>query len=273
MSSLQARKRAPKHEKVLRGVRPSAGIEAAYRGKLTALVEEMSRSVVYWLKASYRANTPRMAQDETPADALRRSIRKLAAQWTKRFDEAAAKLGDYFALSVEKRTSAALRKILRDGGMSVEFKMTPAMRDIVDATVHANVSLIKSIPSQYFDQVEGIVMRGVQTGRDVGQVAKDLEERLGVAKRRAAFIAMDQNQKATSAFNRAREMEVGIDENEWHHSHGGKNPRPTHVQAGREKVRYKISQGWYDPAVKRYIHPGEEPGCKCFGKPVIKGFS
>jgi len=63
--------------------------------------------------------------------------------------------------------------------------MTAAMRDVVDATIHANVALIKSIPSQYFDQVEGIVMRGVQTGRDVGQVTKDLEGRLGVTKRRA----------------------------------------------------------------------------------------
>ena len=45
------------------------------------------------------------------------------------------------------------------------------------------------------------------------------------------------------------------------------------IKAGREKVRYKISPGWYDPAVKRFIRPGEEPGCRCVGKPVIKGFS
>ena len=100
MSSLQNRRTAKRNEKVLRPVRPNAGIRAAYQGRLTRLVEAMSDSVVYWLRASYRANTPRMAQDETPADALRRSIRKLAAQWTKRFDIASEQLGDYFALSV-----------------------------------------------------------------------------------------------------------------------------------------------------------------------------
>ena len=273
MSSLQSRRTAKRNEKVLRPVRPNVGIRAAYQGRLTRLVEAMSDSVVYWLRASYRANTPRMAQDETPADALRRSIRKLAMQWTKRFDIASEQLGDYFALSVEKRSSAALRKILRDGGISVEFKMTAAMRDVVDATIHANVALIKSIPSQYFDHVEGIVMRGVQTGRDVGQVTKELEGRLGVTKRRAAFIALDQNNKATAAFNKVRTTELGIDEAEWMHSGGGHELRPTHVQAGRDKVRYNISVGWYDPAVQRYIQPGEEIGCRCVGKPVTKGFS
>lgn len=273
MSSLQSRRKAKRNEKVLPPVRPNVGIEAAYRGRLIKLIDAMSNSVVYWLKASYRANTPRMAQDETPADALRRSIRKLAAQWTKRFDVASEQLGDYFALSVEKRSSDALRKILRDGGISVEFKKTAAMRDVIDATVNANVTLIKSIPSQYFDQVEGAVMRSVQTGRDLAGLVQDLERFSGISRRRAAFIALDQNNKATSAVTTARELALGIDEAEWHHGGGGKEPRPTHVQAGREKVRYKVSTGWYDPAVKRYIRPGEEPGCRCVGKPVIKGFS
>jgi hypothetical protein len=52
-----------KNDKVLRGVRPNAGIEAAYRKKLVALITEMDNSVQYWLRAAYRANEPVMAQD------------------------------------------------------------------------------------------------------------------------------------------------------------------------------------------------------------------
>lgn len=267
------RRRRDKSETALRPVHPNAGIAEAYRKKLDSLVEAMHRSVVYWLKASYRANEPRIAADETPADVLRRSMRELSSQWLKKFDHAAENLAEYFARSVEKRSSAALRGILRNSGLTVEFKMTSVMRDVVDATVHANVSLIRSIPAQYLEQVEGIVMRSVQTGRDLGQLADDLQQRLGVTKRRAAFIARDQNSKATSAFNRVRLTEVGIAEEEWVHSGAGRHPRPTHVKAGRDRVRFKVSQGWYDPAVKRYIHPGEEPNCHCIGRPVIKGFS
>lgn len=271
----KVRQRKPKAaETILRPVRPNAGIEADYRKRLDDLIKQMAASVEYWLTSAYRNNEPRiMAEDETPADALRRSMKDLSKRWLKKFDAMADKLAEHFAQSVEKRSSAALKKIMKDGGWTVQFTMTPAMRDIVDATVHANVSLIKSIPQKYLSDVEGMVMRSVQTGRDLGQLTQDLQKTYGVTRRRAAFIARDQNNKATAAFNRARELELGLDEAEWNHSHGSREPRPTHVEAGKNKTRYKISKGWFDPAVGRYIQPGEEPGCKCFGRPVIKGFS
>lgn len=237
------------------------------------MIDAMAKSVEYWLTATYRQNEPRIAQDESPADALRRSMKELSKRWLDKFDEMSVKMAEYFTQSVEKRSTAAMKKILKDGGWTVSFQMTPAMRDIADATVHANVSLIKSIPQKYLADVEGSVMRSVQAGRDLGSLTEDLQKHYGVTRRRAAFIARDQNNKATAAFKRARELELGLDEAEWHHSHGSKEPRPTHVEAGRQKARYKISQGWYDPAVGRYIQPAEEPGCKCFGRPVIKGFS
>lgn len=261
-------------EKILRAVRPNAGIEAAYRKKLYALIDEMQASVAYWLESAYRNNQPRiMAEDETPAEALQRAVRKLTARWTKRFDSMSEKMADWFAQSVEKRSTAALKKILRDGGFAVEFKMTPAMRDVLGATVNANVTLIKSIPEKYMNDVAAAVMRSVQTGRDLSTLTEDLQKHYGVTKRRAKFIALDQSNKATAALSAARKLEVGLDEEIWVHSGGGKEPRPTHAKAGRERIRYKISQGWYDPAVKQYIRPGELPGCRCIGRPVVKGFS
>jgi hypothetical protein len=49
---------AKKTDKILRGVQPNAGIAAAYRKKLDALIAEMDNSVQYWLPAAYRANEP-----------------------------------------------------------------------------------------------------------------------------------------------------------------------------------------------------------------------
>lgn len=236
----------------------------------------MQASVTYWLKSSYRQNETRiMAIDESPADILRRTMKELAARWVKKFDIAAVKLGEWFAQSVEKRSTTQLKKILKDGGISVEFQMTPAMRDIRDATVNANVALVRSIPRQYLQEVEWMVMRSVQTGRDMGQLSKDLQERFGITKRRAALISRTQNEMATAAFNRARSIEAGIIEAVWLHSHAGKIPRRTHVEAGRDKVRFEVAKGWFDPdpKVSRYIQPGELINCRCASKPVIKGFS
>ncbi|CCE05779.1 conserved hypothetical protein [Bradyrhizobium sp. STM 3843] len=260
-----------KTDKVLSAVRPNAGIEDAYRKKMQALIAEMDNSVRYWLRAAYRANEPVMAQDRTPADELRDAIRKLARRWQKNFDEAAPELAEFFAQSVASRSSGALTAILKKAGFTVKFKMTPAMRDIMAATVSQQVSLIKSIPSRYFTNIEGLVMHSVQTGRDLALLTQDLQQQFGVTRRRAAFIARDQNNKATASMTRARQDELGITQAIWVHSGGGKHPRPTHVAMDGKK--YDVNKGMWDSAVQRWIFPGEEINCRCISRPVIPGFS
>ncbi|MGO4337857.1 phage minor head protein [Labrys sp. KB_33_2] len=275
MPQSNRRRRTPQEraEKVLRPVHPNAGIEAEYQRRLNRLIGEMHRSVLYWLSSAYRANQPRIAADETPADALRRAMREMASRWLKRFDEASSKLAEWFGQSVQNQSSAALKKILKDGGISVEFKMTPAMRDVLDATVNQNVSLIKSIPQQYLGQVEGSVMRSVQTGRDLATLSKELEARFGVTKRRAAFIARSQNNLATTAMSRARQLELGLDEAVWVHSGGGKTQRRSHVKASQARTRFSVAEGWLDPDVGEHIWPGQLPNCRCVSRAVVKGFS
>lgn len=257
-------------------VRPAPGIERTYRDKLLAMIEDMHRSIKYWMCVAYRNNEPKLraefAEDASPAAILRNVIRRLSRRWLKQFDAMAPKLARYFAKTVSQRSDAALRSILKRGGLTVQLNMTPAMNDVKQAVVHENVALIKSIPRQYLLQVEGIVMRSVQTGRDLEQLTKDLQKQFGVTKKRAVFIARDQNNKATAALQRARQVELGIREAIWVHSGGGKVPRPAHVKAGRDKVRYNVAEGWYDPHERKFILPGELPNCRCVSRPVVPGF-
>jgi SPP1 gp7 family putative phage head morphogenesis protein len=206
----------------------------------------------------------------TPASKLGPVVARLAQQWQKRFDDAAPKLAEYFAKKVNERSAANLKAILKQGGFSVPMTMTPVMRDVLDATIAQNIALIKSIPAQYHTEVQGLVMRSVQTGRDLGTLAGELEKRYGVTKRRAALIARDQNNKATSAMTHARQTSLGITTNVWMHSRAGKEPRPTHVAMNGKT--YEISKGMYDPAERRYILPGELINCRCTSRPVIPGF-
>lgn len=206
-----------------------------------------------------------------PADVLGLSIKQLADRWLKKFDEASGKLAKYFTNDVSKRTDARMKRILKDGGISVPFKMTQAQEDIAQATIQQNVALIKSIPQQYLTNVEGMVMRSVQVGGDVGKLVADLQKEFGVTKRRAKLIAIDQNNKATSAFQRARQVELGIVEAVWMHSYAGKEPRPTHVAMNGK--RYDVTKGMWDPAVKEFIFPGQLINCRCTSKSVVAGLS
>jgi SPP1 gp7 family putative phage head morphogenesis protein len=263
--------RARPKEKTLKAVRASAGIEAEYRKKLLALTDEMAKSYAWFLKASYRAHPPAIAQDETPAAALQKELKSLGIRWEKRFNESAPKLARYFTLSTSRRSEAALKKILRDAGISVRFQMTPALRDILAATVHENTGLIKSIPAQFHTQVEGIVFRSVVAGHDLSTMTKELQAKFGVTRRRAELIARDQSSKATSAFNRARSIDAQLYNHKWLHSLAGKEPRPEHVKMNGKE--FDIRKGMYDSHEGKWIQPGELIRCRCVSAPILKGFS
>jgi uncharacterized protein with gpF-like domain len=213
-----------------------------------------------------------MALDESAAVAMRRAIRALRRRWLAGFDEMAARLARYFADTARRRSDEQLKKILRDGGLTVEWRMTPAMRDVVESVVAENVALIRSIPRESLDRVEGAVMRSVQQGRDLKLLYDELREGFGVSKRRARLIARDQNNKATSMLQRARFVESGIRECVWMHSHAGKTPRPSHVKAGRDKARFDPATGWWDPDEGKFIWPAVLVGCRCTCRPVVRGF-
>lgn len=230
----------------------------------------MARSASYWLSAAYRANPPELAQDESPALSLAARVRALRRRWSARFDRLARLLARHFALDVARRSDVALRRMLERGGFAVEFKMTRAMNDVLQATVKENVSLIKSIPERYFAQVEGAVMRSVAAGRDLHSLSEALQKQHGVTKRRAHLISRDQNNKATADLARARYVELGIENARWLHSAGGKEPRPTHVRASRDRVVFNIREGWYDPHEKKHILPGQLINCRCTMVPVLE---
>ena len=260
--------RAPNRKPiVLAPVHPNAGLTAAYQRKLDSLIDRMNASLVYWLTAAYRANTPEMAADASPAATLRAAMSKLSNFWQKRFDDAAPELAKYFALHATQRADGALRDILKRAGFTVQFRLTREANDVYQATLAENVGLIKSIAAQHLTQVEGLVMRSVQQGRDLGFLSKELHERYGVTKRRAAFIARDQSNKATATITRVRQRQLGITEAVWMHSHGGRHPRQSHVAA--DGKRYEIDKGMLIDG--EYIFPGTLPNCRCVSRSVIPG--
>lgn len=257
------------------GLRPSISIQHAYRRALLKMLREMDKSVRYWLGARFKQTeeqrekvvNPTMAMDATAAEELQKAIRDLRNRWQGRFDRMAQELAAYFAKSVAARTDSDLKRILKKGGIAIEFVPTPTMKEALSAIVQENVSLIKSIPQQYLQEVEGMTMRAVLAGSDLHTLYKDLRKRYGVTERRAELIARDQGNKATSSLTKIRYQEAGIEEAIWLHSHAGREPRPTHV--ANDGKRYNVATGWYDPHEKKFIQPGWLINCRCFSKPLI----
>jgi len=253
----------------LKPIRPSAAVRAAYLAKIDALLLELHKSVLYHVRAAYRANSPAiMALDASPARELRALMRKLGRRWQAKFDALAPKLAEYFTKAAGDRVDAELHRMLRAGGITVRFKMTAAQNDAMQATVGENVGLIKSIGAQHLSAIEGLVMRSVQEGRDLATLSKGLQEQYGVVKKRADLIARSQNNMATATLTRTRQSELGIKQARWLHSAGGKTPRPEHV-AFNGKL-YDIDKGAFLEG--KWTWPGREINCRCVSIPIIPGF-
>lgn len=259
-------------------VRPNAALEAKFRKRLERMVAAMQRSLVYWISAQWRSKVPRttilaeIAQDEEGSASmqLRADIAALGAKWQKQFDRAAPELARWFSQSMASRSDYQLKQILRRGGFSVKFQMSPAANDALQATIGEQIQLIKSISSQHLTQVQGIVMRGITEGRNLGPVTEQLKHQFGITHRRAAFIARDQANKASATITRVRQQELGVTQAVWMHSGGGRHPRPSHVKASKDKLKYDVAKGAYIDG--EWIFPGQLPGCRCVSGAVIPGF-
>lgn len=252
----------------LAAIHPNAGIGAAYRAKLERLIDEMHASLVYWITAAWRANPPEMAaDDDSPAMGLRFNIRTLGQRWLSRFDKAAPELGQWFAKAAKDRADWALRDTLRRAGFTVEFKLTGATNDVMQATIGAQVGLIRSIAEKHLADVQGMVMRSVQTGRDLGTLTKELQAAYGMTRRRAAFIARSQNNIATATITRVRQTELGITTAKWLHSGGGRHPRPEHVAMSGKT--YDVTKGAFLEG--QWVWPGTAPNCRCVARSIVPG--
>jgi len=253
-------------------VHPNAGTEVAYRKRLLRLVEDMQASTLYWITAYYRANTPEMAQDASPAKALIRLIKGLGRRWLKRFNVASQEMAEYFATAASERADGAMRDILKRGGFTVSFQPSRSWNDVKQAVIAENVSLIKTIHAKHFSDIEQMVMRSVQQGGDLKQLTDDLQQNFHVTRWRAAFIARDQTRKATAVITKLRQEECGIEEAIWLHSGGGASPRPEHVKWGKERKRYKISTGMWSEVDQCYVWPGTAINCRCVPQAIVPGY-
>lgn len=234
----------------------------------------MEKSCIYWLSASYKANESKILDSAT--DDMLQTFRRLLRQWLKKFRELADILPEWFVGKIRGYVARNLiqqTKPLRDAGLGFNLTwryMSQAERQVFQAIIAENVNLIKSIARESLTQVEGIVLRAIETGMDLYTMKQQLHHQFGVSERRAAMIARDQTAKATNNLARQRAMDYGITRGIWMHTAAGKTYRETHIN-DMNGVEYNIKFGCYDPdpKIERAIQPAELVNCHCVCRFVI----
>ena len=253
---------------------PPDVVEAKFRAELDRMVERMQETTRRELDKLYRSpEAPTVAMDASFSSMAARLVRELTRRFTALFVDRAGGLAKAWAEGISRQSAVGLGQSLKDvsGGVTLKTDViSGAIADVVKASIKQNVALIKSIPREYFLEIEGEVMRSIQTGRGMADLQPFLEKRYGLTKRRAALIARDQTSKATAAINRARMQGLGVKKFKWLHSMGGKEPRPLHKNVLNGNVYSFDDPPVIDERTGERGLPGVLINCRCRMLPVIE---
>ncbi len=146
-----------------------------------------------------------------------------------------------------------------------------------------NIRKLKEFDESHFDQIYDAALRSISRGRDLATLFNALMEMNinGLRKRRAADIALLLNNKATAIMEKERQESLGVKYAFWLYSGAPCkiSAKGTTIQDSRQDAAHKAANGKrYDVSKGMFVdgkwtRPGQEEGCRCVSKPVIKGFS
>ena len=138
------------------------------------------------------------------------------------------------------------------------FYRASDIQDVVDTNIEANVALIKSLPQQYSDKVEALVLNALQTGQTNEELAKEIAKLGQTTDARARLIAADQMGKINGQINKARQLSMGVETYTW------QTAKDERVRLDHQHKQGKTFR-WDTPPTGG--HPGEPIRCRCTALP------
>lgn len=188
-------------------------------------------------------------------DALYRLILRLTPElknWTVRAEKVHRAS---FVANAKVVTGIDLSTVISEGGVQTT----------IDAILQRNVALITNLSDASRSKVSEILFAGIQNRTPRVDVAKLINEGIGIQRDRALRIASDQSTKLSASLDRERQEEIGITQFIWQHS-GKVHFRPEHKERDGQVF------SWDDPDIADDL-PGMAINCGCKAKGYVEGIS
>jgi len=254
-------------------LRPNAAVGIKYAARLEKLTRQMIETVRREVLRLFEGPVGRqhLGMDASLASQARMLTDKLTRRFEELFAKAAKPMAESMLSGAEKSTKSSLHSSLQQlsGGLSLKTSvMNTPLQEVYKASVAENVALIKSIPAEYLQKVQGSVMRSITTGNGLQDLIPALEQYEGQTYRRARNIALDQTRKAHNSINKQRMQALGVKKFKWIHSGGGAHPREDHVLMDGQIFDFDNLPVIDKRTGERGI-PGQAPNCRCSMAPVF----
>ncbi len=249
---------------------PNAGIMAWYVRELRKLTHAMTAECRARLKEIYATGYPDIAFDESISSQARIALNELLEKYGDKFSRRAKTLARDLVNRTNRYSNNQVNRAIKDmlsdkaKDFTLSLSVTSAeKKEIFKALIFENVSLIKSIPNDYFKQITGAVARSIENGEGIRWLARQLRKTGYSTERRAQLIAQDQTRKAYSCINLRNFQEAGIRKFRWLHSGGSANPREYHKNVLSGNVYDINDPPIIDKNTGERGFPGQLPYCRC----------
>lgn len=262
----------------------NAGIEAKYVKRLKKIVRLMTQEVRKEILSMYKSEIgqeyfkqqKKSAMDASFASQVRILLNALSRKFFKSFNDIARPYAESMINQTLKASQSSLHSSLEklSGGLSLKTSIVPkGLEDVIKASIDENVSLIKSIPEQYFKNITGSVMRSITSGEGLKELLPQLQKYGGQTERRATNLALDQTRKAYTSINKQRLQALNVKRFKWIHSGGSQHPRKSHVAISGQIFSFENilqEQAALNVPPNDRGLPGYPVNCKCTLSPVIE---
>ena len=251
----------------------------------------------------------RAKKDQVAIDADEKKTKSTYGQiWlTTEIQERLQKLGkkweERFAVWAETQSPAVVKKVLKASDTQIKRALihfysgqrleligqvipTP-LKQSMKMHIIENVSLIKSVQSQYHERIVGAVSRSITSAGSIKTLTQEIYKYGDMSLRRANLISLDQTRKMYSNLTIRRFEQVGITKVKWLHTHKKETARPYHIrQWDGDYSNYPHVNGLngliFDidnppviqeatktqPEIRGY--PAQLPFCRCIMRAVIE---
>lgn len=255
----------------------AGAIASQYNDTLQAAINRMIREVkreVEALYVTFAGDGESWAMDASVASQARILSNAMRDKFAKLFASIAEPAAQKMTARAEKDSSVKLGINLREMSGLLTLKtnvFNDKLRDVLTASVAENVALIKRIPEKYLDNVQGAVMRSIQTGNGLADLQPQLDKYGVTVKNWAKNVSLDQTRKAYNSINASRMQALGVKQFEWVHSGGSNHPREYHRDVLDGKIFSFDDLPHLDgPNKGEKGIPGQAPYCRCTMRPIFR---
>lgn len=159
-----------------------------------------------------------------------------------------------------KRNKMQWQAKARSVGISIKGKQSfKGEQDYIKSRIETNTTLIKNLKSQYIEELNIELKYSYEQGRPSSQLAKEIERRFGITKRRAKLIARNETKNTNSQLNKKQAMELGFGNPRWQTMMDGRE-RPEHAKHNGKEYQFGVGLPDGDGGKEE---PGDAINCRC----------